>query len=1388
MSHFSIRYFNNLAGAGGPKKPDPPPPPTLKPPKMGDLQAISSYEYTESIDLISDGVIEGLVNQRGEYVDDVSIFEGIYLEEAPIRQSTNFSGDAVYTGYLDFVGTKISGEFYSNNEFVEKSISSVASNLTETVSGITFSILNSKLDIAESIYNDIKNIKNELASTSSDSDSSQNANYQQFVTLNSKFNYNSIKEVQAYLLADIPEKLSSEYPFFCIKLSFDSEAIASYNIDFSFTYDTVVTVDSDIFNQIYIPLEATELQNTRFLNAPRKLNLTYINPEKNGDDQISALSGSIYIFLYKENDVPLKNSIDAVIKYLKYIKIFNPSSKYNVGNASMEIRNGEELQKPLSLFSKTYSDKTYGISLRGPFAKGRSVKTLYSKTEPNKLETIFDANAASTTSGVDPTIKNIDISQEELTRVKDNNPGLYLTTPSSFYKKVLSFEKAILNKGTYFKFLSANRAGDIITFTYVYLYTFKYNSLKSWSGGKISFSLDVSTGKFSSEINANLRNAYRHFPAATFSGNKQFIKTTSPGNGFIIDQNSFAGDGSYIWWGGGSTSFGPSAPPAPVSYALITALYRATIKYSSRQEGSDDTRLVAGTTEDSYSDWNKDYIASATEPAVATTHIVSNPNVDRVYLTMAVRVLRDQAHRETYLKEYDGKNKKVDAGTTIPSVIQFKIELGYQEKNGDETITESREYQIKGTVDTPVTIDIGREENNTSEIIPKYSRFIMGAEKSVGSPLILPEASEERIRFVRVYRTTFESYSSLIKREISLEKVSEVVNLPFSYPYSTICGLKLDARSLPQIPARSYDARFKKVFVPSNYFPLLPNGKDKRYLTAAEFTAATTEQKTVYQGNWDGTFKLAWTDNPAWVLFDLLINRRYGLGNFISPEQVNYWELYKIGRYCDAVDGDGVFTGVPSANGGKEPRYGFNGAIADKTNVFDMIQSIIASFRGNMFYSNSEINFTNDRLKPIMSFFNNSNVKDGMFTYTNSRKDLQYNVVEVSYLDRDDLFKEKIEYVEDPDDIKVRGILRTSAQTFGVTSRAHAQRIGQHTIYSTINEDQNIQFSAGLESLLCRPGDLISVNDELRTLKRHVGRILEVDLANYTIRTNIDLTAESFSPSGLTGQISILIPTGKLQSDDFYNLAKSPSKLSIADVYQTDIPQSVNLTATGYDFSSYGVKMLLDTGISNSGLPLLDQVKIGTPCSITLANTAQEIYKIQSIKELNLNEYEIIASKFDTGKFAEIEAGENLNEFFNYFPSVRDTFVNEGTAAKVSNQFAYDLTGFPLITAFTTGNFDSQNDIVDITGQWNSVEGANAYNVELISPKYKSTKVQTTGTSIMFEDQAEVGNYTLKVTAVGTGVYPNLISATHSKTFKVLSYIAPKRSNGIVKSFAINSL
>jgi len=1374
MNHFNKKNFSFIKGAGGPKPPKPPPPPTLKPPVMGDLQAISSYEYVENVDLISDGSIDGLVNQRGEYVNDAGIFEGIYLEDVPVKQSASIVGNNITQSFdLSFIATGFSGiiggfsgQYYdSNNNFLDKSLTSTASSLTGYLSGVGYSVLNSRRDIADNIYLSTQEINTALTEASYVPDTSL---YRQLRSISAKFNYKSSKEIQSYLLPNFPQEFDEDYPFFCLKLTVTGDSISNFNSDM-YTY-----LDSDLTNQTYLPLESTELQNRRFITPPPKIDLTYVDAYSDNDISSYRLCGSIYVFAYKENDKPLQNSIDAIIKSIKSIKLIDSDSKYNVGNASMEIRNGDELQKPLSLFNKTYLDKNYGTVLRGPFAKGRLISSLYGNT--NTLNTEFDQDSGYAKTGVDRAILNDTITDFEHGRALSNDFNTALNS-SVNVKNAASF---LSNKNTLFRILSCLQSESDPQKVEFIVRMRLIIALPPLVGGTSSYiknikiTLNKEEGKFDSNIIFE-SDSYNTSPKPIIgSANGGYVKVDSDTIQCVF----------FTPWGG------------IVTRASIAGLLRACLDFALRAQGSDDSRLLPAFS--SYSDWNKEYLKNSSEPAVPVVHVVNNPNVDRVYISMSVRVLRDVAHRESYLKKDKGASIKVDAGTTLPSLINFRIEIGYQDKDGTETIISGgvKDFQIKGTADSPASIDIGREENNTAAIIPQYSRFIMGAQQSFAAPLILPSAQPNQTRFVRIYRTTYESYSSLVKREISLEKVSEIINLPFSYPYSTICGLKLDARTLPQIPSRSYDARFKKVFIPSNYFPLKANGKDKRYITSSELEGfnklfPTSDDKIIYRGNWDGTFKFAWTDNPAWIIFDLLINRRYGLGNFISPTQVNYWELYKIAQFCDAVDvttNKGVFLGVPAADGGLEPRYGFNGVIADKTNIFDMIKSIVASFRGNMFYTNSEINFTNDRLKPIMSSFNNSNVKDGSFSYTNSRKDLQYNVIEVSYLDRDDLFKEKIEYVEDADDIKTRGILRTSAQTFGVTSRAHAKRIGQHTIYSTINEDQNVQFLGGLETLLCRPGDLISINDELRTLKKHVGRVLDVDLASSIIHTNIDLSSEDFSPTGLSPQLSVLIPTGKNQFDDFYNLAKSPSKLNISELYQTDIPQNVVFNASSTGLDSFGAKFHINTNITqNSGLPLLENIKIGTPCSVTLANTSQEIYKIQSIKELNLNEYEIIASKFDTGKFNEIEVNQNLNDFFSSFPSERKTQVNEGSGFSITNQAKYDLTGVPFITSFATGNFDRQNDVIDINGTWQSVNGANSYNVELITPKYRSIKKQTSLNSVVFEDQSEVGVFKLRVSAVQTGVYPVLISASHSATLKVLSYTAPVRSNGIVNGISSNS-
>jgi hypothetical protein len=1383
MNHFSKKYIKGIVGAGGGggNSPAPPPPPTFKPPKLGDLQAISSYDYVENIDLISDGEIDGLVGQNGEYIDNVRLFEGIYLDDVVVRQHVSSESSTVIASYdLSFIGDAFRNKFYLNSNFIE----TPASNLgdlqgTDSSGSVSFSVLKTKDEIRDSIYQSVLNIENAYRDMR---DADPNGSVlKQLRFLRAQFNFSSLQEVSTYLLPDFPEYSSSDYPFLALKISLNADLL-SYN----HSIDDLIVLNNDIHNQIYYDLEATELQNKKILSQKKKINITFFqanvfNPLSTtlADNKVFA-KGDFYVFFYQRDGFVLKNGVDAVISHINSINVLNTSAKFNYANATFELRDGADLQKPLSLFNKTYLDTSFNSKLRGPFVQGKPILTLLNK-EYTLVESKYSQSSTAAQSGLISYSEygksgSVLISAQELNQYKSIHTGLFVNEDSflSNVNNIISQRSVTIGDLT-ISFKSIQGTGNIIEFTAAIKYEYQsgYGTagpLYSFNFVDIKITFDKVTKCFRKDI--SIKNAT---PAQFGILNTDTVYITNAASDFSKSNELSLSPGAIV----------PSIGWA----ATFQLLCRSLLEAAYSNEGSDDNRLANGALE-SYSNWNRNYVKYLSEPASRITHIVLNPNVDAVFASLQVTSLTDTAQQNMTLLKASGVNQNVDAGTSIPSIIEFKIETGYQSLNGDEEIFVSRLYQVRGLVNSPASIDVGREENSVA--IREYSRFILGTE-NISRPISLPPYEPNKNRFVRVYRVTAESYSSLVRREIYLSKITEIINIPFSYPYSTICGLKLDARTFSAIPSRSYDARFKKVFVPSNYFPLKPSGQDKRYIAGKNLASFnqlsnSSDEKIIYKGNWDGTFKLAWTDNPVWVLFDILINRRYGLGNFVSPSEVNYWELYKIGRYCDAVDSNGVFAGVSSADGGLEPRYAFNGVIADKSNVFDSLKSLIACFRGNMFYTNSEINFTNDRLKPIMAFFNNANVKDGMFNYSNERRDSQYNVIEVSYLDRDDLFKQKIEYVEDTDDIKARGILRTTAQTFGITSRAHAKRLGEHIIYSTINEDENVAFVGGLETLLCRPGDLVAINDEVKTLKRHVGRVLNVDPVTNSIYTNISLKASDFSSSGLTGEISVLIPTGKLQSEDFYNLAKSPSKLNISEIYQTDLPMRVTFQSTGRQVSpslSYGSNFFIDTGCS--GYPLFQDIRVGSPCSITVANTKQQIYKIQSIKELNLNEYEVIASKFDTGKFSEIEKGETglMQDFFTAFPPARNTNVSEGNSVSLENKFQYELK-FPRILTFATGNWNLQFDKIDLSGQWTSVADANSYNVELITPKYRSIKQIVTGTSAIFEDQTEVGRFTLKVTARNTGSYPNPISATSSSTTTVLSYTAPVRNNGIIQGFVIS--
>jgi len=1323
MNHFLTKNFSKVGGAGGGDKGDPPQPPTLNPPKLGALSSLSSYSYSESVDALSEGPIEGVVNQNGQYLDGHRIFEGIYIDDVPIKKSINPLDSSIprSTISLSSILSQITEPWIKDGSFQDFSLDKLtladrSYNPSGPVSnpyqsfmvsngGMSAEIIYAKKDISKAIlkgFNLLKKISNDplLLEEVTSSAKKKLLRYESFSTASS---------IENQLLKDYPS--SFEYPFFCVKINLgnvydESEPIQAIT-DIPIGKNTNFFLEDDICNKVFQKIEISEIGKTRTLRP-----LSYVDTSYLYNTDALGVGGYIYLFGVHENGFPTKETILALRGDVKNFHIIDFSEeKYNYSNILAEIRNGEELQQPLGFFDKTYLDKQYSIKLLGPFSnQGESLKVVNFGKSANVDGVVFPLSETSTDASTSQS--------EELIPIEDR----------AELETLWNLEGRLLKDGA----LYGSSLKDISSIGRVR----KKNITSSETGfvSTITF-YQGKTGYITVVIEKNLE---------TFSRTVNAFR-------FILQRSSVSNRVTSI-------------AISPLSTQKYTAM---AVILTSNIEGSQDTRASK-----SYSNWSISSSSQFDEEPNAVTHIIRNPNVSAVSVTMGIRALSDTAETT---KTLPGTNESVDAGSKIPSAIRFKIEIGLQDQNGvDLPATKSVIYQVIGLVESPALIDIGRTENSTN--VPTYSRFIQGTE-NIASPLTLPDPAEGFQRYVKITRTTFETYSVLIRREISVEKITEIIDAKFSYPNTAIVGVKLDSRTLSSLPPRSYDVRLKRILVPSNYFPLKPNGLDKRlYKTKSDFSSAPDSDKLIYDGDWDGTFKEAWSDNPAWILFDLLTNTRYGMGNYVTADQINIWELYKIGRFCDAVDDNGYFTGVPSATGGLESRYSCNIIIADKVNVFDAIKNLVSTFRGNIFYSNSYIDFTDDRVKLPKGFFNNQNVRDGTFNYTNSRRDQQYNTLEVSYFDRDDGFKVKTEYIEDPEDIKKRGVLRSEIDTFGVTSRAHANRIGKHIIYSTINENQAISFSCGPEIQSLRPGDLLSIEDDLKSLQKNIGRVLSIDYTNKVLRLD-----EGFNSGDFLSEVSLFIPTGQKTYADYYDLAVSPSKLSMNQLYSNDVPQIATFKTSGYQNLDYGCNLYLNQ--TGENIQLLDKAKVGGIYSITLSGLKQEIYKLSTVRENSPLEFEVAAIKFDTGKFGQIESGQSLVDFYNNYPNV--SVPTQGPAT-ISQNNIYQLS-YPVVYSLSTGNYDQQNDSIDISGAWSGVNGATHYDYELVTPRFSSITGRTTGLSAAFTDQTQAGRFNLRVSARNDSSIPNPIGPTYSTGITVLSYSAPVRTNSVFAGINIKN-
>lgn len=346
--------------------------------------------------------------------------------------------------------------------------------------------------------------------------------------------------------------------------------------------------------------------------------------------------------------------------------------------------------------------------------------------------------------------------------------------------------------------------------------------------------------------------------------------------------------------------------------------------------------------------------------------------------------------------------------------------------------------------------------------------------------------STTRIRLVRI---TADSTSSLLQNDIYIDSYSEIVSLNMPYPNSAIFGLRVDSQQFGgQIPRRSYLLDGLYIRVPSNY------------------NAATR----TYTGVWNGTFQYAVSNNPAWVLFDVLTHKRYGLGNFIADAQVDKATLYTIGRYCDEL--------VPNGFGGTEPRFTLNTVVSNLSEAYKLVSDIASVFRGMGFWDGGMVNFTQDAPADPLMLYTSANVVNGDFSYAGSARKDRHSVVHVTWNDPSDNYKQRVEYVEDAELISLYGVRKLDTLAFGCTSRGQAARVGKWILYTEKFESDLVSFKVGVDSAFVMPGNIVKIHDSTRAGRRSAGRLKGCTANSATLDAEVTIAPGS--------TISLMLPDG----------------------------------------------------------------------------------------------------------------------------------------------------------------------------------------------------------------------------------------------------------------------
>lgn len=592
-----------------------------------------------------------------------------------------------------------------------------------------------------------------------------------------------------------------------------------------------------------------------------------------------------------------------------------------------------------------------------------------------------------------------------------------------------------------------------------------------------------------------------------------------------------------------------------------------------------------------------------------------------------------------------------------------------------------------------------------------------------------------RIRIKRITPTNYKLGSFQYTNGTVVKSVQGFIEDKLRYPYSAYCALMLDSNEHEgRLPERAYKVRGLRCEVPSNYIT-----REESSTGIAKYTRdSSTGNDTGEYQNWDGTFRSGvYCNNPIWILRSLLLQNRFGLGNWLLAENINIYSLYTLARRCDEL--------VPDGEGGLEPRFTCGVYITEATEAYAIIKDFCSIMFSVPFWVDGKLSIEPDTPKEPIYTFSKGNIIDGIFSYESTGAKTRPNQIAVTFNDKNNFYAPTVELVDDAEDMINRNkVYMEDAVAFGATTRSQAIRYAKWKLLTSKYNTEVISFKTGENAGILKPGDVIRIQDADRKRVRHSGRVKSATTTTVTLDKAVTLQAGAVyklhctipgSAAYLSQASATINSIGYSKGDilpinteeDAYNLVDdSDNPVVVTWSPSIHIETRTVTTAAGSNISVLGVSAAFSLAPESDFMWVLTMEVDDTP-----VDTGGNLYRILSIGEES------------TGMYS-ISAGLHLNEKFDE--------LDETYLASAAGQLSYDEV-VPSITNFTAtlayrnaGVNDSASSrmSMDISLRWTapSASSINSTTVNYSNlSKYVISYYDATGELVMVEAPKTATNY-----------------------------------------------